>query len=259
MTEMGKSVSLKIDYSMKDILEEQQIKIVDTIGYEQPILHNELGYKYLTKLEIPVVGKEPIKANLVHSNTDQSFYDAFYQQLVSEWRNFALKAKANIRNDYTLRDYRDVSKKLGQTAGELYAVLYDKTKRCTIFEFIKNQKLKTPVQLEIDMVKLKKDPFLQGNDRRYLKTYIDGRDVTAMVANAIDKKVSVGRNTFGTLMINGCGMDMFLAVQRQLHQRAERYGYHNMIDPYTYKNKFYENKAKKSLKPKPLKDYDLGR
>ena len=251
-------VPLAIADFLKAKFEEERVQIVGTRKYEQPAMENDKGYKYVTSLEVKMDWKEPIKANIVHNNTDRSFCDAYKQQFVDAWHRFAFKDNTVSLLGYTLQECQDVTKRIEHVSNEMYDFISKKEQKCTIFEFIKNQGLKTPVQLEIDMIKLKKDPVSQGNDKRYLKTYLNGMDVTGMVAKAIDKKISKSRDAYGTLIISGCGMDMFFAVQYQLYRCAEQYGYHNMVDRNVYKNKYYEKKLQKKAK-NTVKQNDFGR
>ena len=105
-----------------------------------------------------------------------------------------------------------------------------------IFEYIKRNHIKQPVQLGIKLEKVIKDPYQQGRDRRYFRIYIEGHDVTQMVSNALDYgKTSNARGLKGTMIVAGSGMDMGLMVQNDLSNRAKTEGYGNMFDPQKYR------------------------
>lgn len=58
---------------------------------------------------------------------------------------------------------------------------------CGLYEYIKREKITTPIKLQLVLHKVvhKSD----GNDVRYFRVKIEGKDVTQMVADAADLKV----------------------------------------------------------------------
>ena len=82
-----------------------------------------------------------------------------------------------------------------------------------------DNKISTPIKLEIGLVKL----INKGTQKRYLRVYIEGHDVTQMVANAVNLKLSKAKDTYNSLIINGCGMDMGFALQDRVQRSAYKY------------------------------------
>lgn len=104
-----------------------------------------------------------------------------------------------------------------------------------IYRYVERNHIKTPIQLEIGLDKVVYSPY-DGKDTRYLRVFINGKDVTTMVANATHHKISYARDTYGCLIIHGSNMDMGFALQDRMYRAAYIAGHKNMFDRdlYTY-------------------------
>lgn len=56
---------------------------------------------------------------------------------------------------------------------------------------------------------------------RYMHFYIGESDVTGMIANVLGKKLSQAKDTYGSLIVKGCGMDMAFAVIVDIKYKSE--------------------------------------
>ncbi len=104
-----------------------------------------------------------------------------------------------------------------------------------IYDYVKRNKITTPIQLEIQLDKIVYDRNRQGNDARYFTVKINGETVTQMVAEATNLKISKARGTYGSLIIHGSGMDMGFALQDRMYRAAYQSGYPDMFDRDLYK------------------------
>ena len=86
--------------------------------------------------------------------------------------------------------------------------------------WILNMKIPTPVVFEVGLDKVN----LSGTNTRYLRYFIQGQDVTGLVANALGSKLSTARDTYGCLIRHGCGMDIALGVIWDLNDKVETKG-----------------------------------
>ena len=86
--------------------------------------------------------------------------------------------------------------------------------------WIINMKIPKPVIFEVGLDKVN----YRGTNTRYLRYFIQGQDVTSMVANAIGGKLSNAKDTYGCLIRHGCGMDIALSVIWDLNSKAETKG-----------------------------------
>lgn len=82
----------------------------------------------------------------------------------------------------------------------------------TLENFIRNKGIKTPVVFEIGLDRLSNRNDPRGNQLRYFRFFINGMDVTGMVANALGTKVSKAKDTYGCIIRKGCGMDIALGT-----------------------------------------------
>lgn len=105
----------------------------------------------------------------------------------------------------------------------------------SIYEYIKQNNIQTPVRLEIGLDKVIYDRYC-GNDSRYFRIMINGKDVTGLVAEATGLKMSWARDSYGCLIIHGSNMDMGFAMQDKMYRAAYIAGYPDMFDSgfYTY-------------------------
>lgn len=101
-----------------------------------------------------------------------------------------------------------------------------------IYNWVIENRIPQPIKLEIELVKVVYDKQGRGNDSRYMRVYIQGHNVTQMVAEATGLKISKAKNynLQGCLIIHGSGMDMGFALQDRMHSRASSAGYPNMFD-----------------------------
>ena len=98
-----------------------------------------------------------------------------------------------------------------------------------LYSWVERNNIKTPIKLEIKLKKVAS----QGMSR-YMQVFIDGHDVTQMVANAVNMKMSNARDTYGCLIIRGVGMDMAFALQNRVYKYASMAGYPDMFDKAYY-------------------------
>lgn len=56
---------------------------------------------------------------------------------------------------------------------------------------------------------------------RYMHFYIGDRDVTGMIANILGRKLSQARDTYGSIIVKGCGMDMAFSVIVDIKYKSE--------------------------------------
>lgn len=169
--------------------------------------------------------------------SDTRFAEAFrqkmYQLMDKQSRGALLSVQVNTKK---------MIDNMMDALGAMQNILIERERKTALFQFCKNHKIKTPIQLEIDMKKWVKDPKRQGNDKRYMRISIQDYDVTGMVANAINMPISKARMTHGTMIVHGSGMDMFFAIQHRVANAAKSAGYPKMFDDNRYIDKRYENR-----------------
>lgn len=105
----------------------------------------------------------------------------------------------------------------------------------SLFTYVTEKNITQPIQLEIGLDKIVYDKTRNGNDARYFTVKINGENVTQMVAEAVNLKVSKARNSYGSLIIHGSGMDMGFALQDRVYRAACQAGYPDMFDRDMYK------------------------
>lgn len=111
-----------------------------------------------------------------------------------------------------------------------------------LIKYIERNHIPTPVQLEMEMKKFIPDPRKQGHDRRYMRVYINGHDVTAMACNMTACTLSKAKDSYGCLITIGTGMDMFEWLQNTIACYATNMGYKDIFDDQLYK--IYKKKKK---------------
>ena len=104
-----------------------------------------------------------------------------------------------------------------------------------LIDYVKRNSIKTPVQLEIKLEKFIVDRYRNGRDSRYLRVFINGFDVSQMVGNMTRHKISKARDTYGTVIVHGSGMDMGWVLQSEVYVEARNAGYGDMFDKGNYK------------------------
>ena len=105
----------------------------------------------------------------------------------------------------------------------------------SLFTYVAEKNISQPIQLEIGLDKVVYDKTKNGNDARYFTIKINGENVTQMVAEAVNLKISKAQDTYGSLIIHGSGMDMGFALQDRVYHAACQAGYPNMFDRDIYK------------------------
>ena len=103
-----------------------------------------------------------------------------------------------------------------------------------LYNYVRNNELGDNIKLEIKIVSLKNKFSIIGNQTRYMKIFISGKDVTTMVAKTAGYKISYARNTYETAIVHGCGMDMGFSMQRNIFDKAVAYGCPYMFDEFNY-------------------------
>lgn len=98
-----------------------------------------------------------------------------------------------------------------------------------LYNYIKINHIKTPLKLEIGLDKISNDWIT-----RYFTIKINGNNVTGMVANALNVRISKAKDTFCSMIVHGCGMDMAFAIQYQLYKEFASVGLGNLIDRNNY-------------------------
>ena len=98
-----------------------------------------------------------------------------------------------------------------------------------LIDYVKQNKITTPIKLKIGIVKVVPDRYRQGNDARYMRVYIEDIEVSRMVAEFTGLKVSHSRNAYETVIIHGSGMDMCFALADAVRSRAFYQGYPDMF------------------------------
>lgn len=102
--------------------------------------------------------------------------------------------------------------------------------------YIEENNIPKPVQLGIRLDKLVQDRNRQGNQVRYFRFFLNGKDVTEMITDALGNaaNISKGMKTRGDLIVHGSGMDMFMVAQSKVYSKFYQNGYKDLFD-----NQFY--------------------
>ena len=90
------------------------------------------------------------------------------------------------------------------------------------------------VSLKLFLEKITKDKHGNGNDSRYFRCFINGHDVSQMIAVFINRKFSRAKNTYGCVIVHGVGMDMAFSLQNTVYNAACQNGYPKMFDQQSY-------------------------
>lgn len=107
-----------------------------------------------------------------------------------------------------------------------------------LFKWVINNGVKQPVRCSIGLHKVSGDGMT-----RYFRVYIEGHDVTTMAAKAIGLTVSKAKDSYGCVIIHGCGSDMALEIQHRLYRAAfEKYGDMFDINSYDYIGRYNRGK-----------------
>lgn len=104
-----------------------------------------------------------------------------------------------------------------------------------LIDYVLKSNFTMPIQLEIGLDKLANQYSPTGNQSRYMRVKIQGKDVTEMVADMINLKISHAKDTDGCLIIHGCGMDMAYNIQYNVYKQAYILGFPEMFDECNYK------------------------
>lgn len=99
-----------------------------------------------------------------------------------------------------------------------------------LLRYVKENNLGKGIKLSIGLDKLANVNHPQGKQSRYLRCFINGAEVTGMVASLCNFPISKARDTYGCLIVHGCGMDMGWFVQSEVYSRAFQNGEKEMFD-----------------------------
>lgn len=110
----------------------------------------------------------------------------------------------------------------------------------TLFDWVKEREsmgLRGPIQLAIGVNKV-----ADHRTSWFITVKIDGYDVTQMVAEACGLPMSVGFNTYNSLIMKGIGLNVGTALQSRLYGVAKRAGYPDMFDKTDFINMGQRNR-----------------
>lgn len=93
-----------------------------------------------------------------------------------------------------------------------------------LLDYVKRNKLGKNIMLSIGLDKLANRLSPSGNQVRYLRCFLDNHEVTGMVASLCGFKLSKARDTYGCIIVHGCGMDMGHYIQDRVHSYAFQNG-----------------------------------
>ena len=98
--------------------------------------------------------------------------------------------------------------------------------------YILNNHIPQPVHLELRVMHISTDRMT-----RYIKVYLQGHEVTQMVANIVEFRVSRSKNPKlrGSLIVRGCGYDIGMDIQNRVHIAFKQAGSKVHISEYDYK------------------------
>lgn len=106
-----------------------------------------------------------------------------------------------------------------------------------IISFIKSHNLSSPIKLQIGLHKLANRLASDGNQKRYFKVYAKcdnyAYDITKFVSESTGLSYSLAKDTYGCVIISGCGMDMAFQLISLLNQSVYEYGV-DLFDTDTY-------------------------
>lgn len=97
-----------------------------------------------------------------------------------------------------------------------------------LFEFIKKNKIETPVALKIRLDSV--HHASNGTERYYLYIVAGNRNVSELVAETLGYKSSTSGPYYGDVMVPGANNNAGIEIQKKLYELAERNGYHGMMD-----------------------------
>ena len=103
-----------------------------------------------------------------------------------------------------------------------------------LLDYVKRNNLGKNVQLSIGLDKIANKLSPNGNQSRYLRCFLDGHEVTGMVASLCGFKTSNAKDTKGCIIVHGCGMDMGFYVQDRVYSYAFRNGGKEMFSSSNY-------------------------
>jgi len=94
---------------------------------------------------------------------------------------------------------------------------------------IQNRTNDSPYRLSIKLCKVG-----NGGMTRYMRVYREDGEITQMIANITGWKVSKAKDTYGCVIVHGCGMDMAFHLVNTVG-RVVNYRYPDAIDTQYYK------------------------
>lgn len=103
-----------------------------------------------------------------------------------------------------------------------------------LLNFVKENNLGKNIRLSIGLDKIANKTSATGNQSRYFRCFINGQEVTGMVASLCGFKLSKARDTKGCIIVHGSGMDIGYYVQYKVYSYAFRNGEKDMFDESDY-------------------------
>ena len=97
-----------------------------------------------------------------------------------------------------------------------------------------NNMIDKETKLDLRLEKIVKDRYGNGNDSRYFRCFINGNDVSQMLADFVHLKHSTAKATNGCVIVHGCGMDMAFWLQYRVYNKAVSLNYLKMFDSDKY-------------------------
>lgn len=103
-----------------------------------------------------------------------------------------------------------------------------------LLDFVRKNGLGKDIRLSIGLDKIANKLSPNGNQSRYLRCFLDGHEVTGMVASLCGFTTSNAKDTRGCIIVHGCGMDMGFYVQSKVYSCAFENGEKEMFDKSNY-------------------------
>lgn len=100
-----------------------------------------------------------------------------------------------------------------------------------LLDYVKEHDVKTPIRVELQIEKIDYGKNKTVTQTRYMRAYLNGNDVTDIVAKGASLSTSDRKDTNGCLIVRGSGRDMVNFVQQRLHHGASLAGKGNFIEP----------------------------
>ena len=99
-----------------------------------------------------------------------------------------------------------------------------------LYEWIKDNTPAKNIRLQIGLDKVN----YTYPQTRYFSVFMNGTNITGMVAEALGRRISKAKDTSGSMIVHGGGMDMGFKVQSDLYTAGYQNGFTDMFDPDFY-------------------------